>query len=282
MTENSPVTTLEAMVAEVPDGAKIAIATTRHGVAVRATHALIERRVKNLHLVAVPTSGLQADLLIGAGCVGTMESAGVTMDEHGQAPRFVAAVKAGHITLKDTTCPALVSAVQAGEKGIPFIPMRGLIGSDLLANRPDYKTIDNPVAENADPIVLLPAITPDYAMFHAPLADRYGNVWIGKARELMTMAHAAKRTLITVEEIVEDNLMNDELYAPATIPSHYITACSKVERGAWPLPLPGRYQADPDELARYVSMAQTDDGFERYLQEHCDATSRTTGVVAAG
>jgi glutaconate CoA-transferase subunit A len=282
MTENSPVTTLEAMVAEVPDGAKIAIATTRHGVAVRATHALIERRVKNLHLVAVPTSGLQADLLIGAGCVGTMESAGVTMDEHGQAPRFVAAVKAGNIKLKDTTCPALVSAVQAGEKGIPFIPMRGLIGSDLLANRPDYKTIDNPVAEGSDPIVLLPAITPDYAMFHAPLADRYGNVWIGKARELMTMAHAAKRTLITVEEIVDDNLMNDELTAPATIPAHYITACSKAEQGAWPLPLPGRYQADADELARYVSMAQTEDGFERYLQEHRDATSRTSGVAAAG
>ena len=135
-------------------------------------------------------------LALVAGCVATMESAGVTLDEYGQAGRFTAAVKAGEIKLKDSTCPALVSAFQAGEKGIPFIPIRGLLGSDLLQNRPDYRVIDNPMAGTGDPIVLLPAITPDIALFHAPLADRHGNVWIGKARECMTMAHAARRTLV--------------------------------------------------------------------------------------
>ena len=272
---NTAHTTLDSLAARITDGASIAIATTRHGVAMRATHALIDRQVRDLHLIAVPTSGMQADLLIGAGCVATMESAGVTMDEQGQAPRFVAAVKAGSIKLKDTTCPALISAVQAGEKGIPFIPMRGLIGSDLLANRDDYRTIDNPLTDHSDPIVLLPAITPDFALFHAPMADRHGNVWIGKARELMTMAHAAKNTLITVEEVVDFDLMQNELYAPATIPAHYISACSVAKNGAWPLPLPERYKADAVEQSRYVGLAKTQQGFDSYLHSQHDHYQRT-------
>lgn len=207
-----------------------------------------------------------ADLLIGAGSVATMESAGVTLDEFGQAPRFVSAVKAGAIKLKDTTCPALVSALQAGEKGIPFIPMRGLIGSDLLKNRPDYQVIDNPLAKAADPIVVLPAIVPDFALIHAPLGDRHGNVWTGKARELMTMAHAARRTLASVEEIVEDDLMADELRAPATIPAHYITALARAERGCWPIGLQGCYEIDADALAAYARMARTQEGFDAFLE----------------
>ncbi len=257
---------LQELVAQIPDGASIALPPTRSGPAIAATRALIERGVKDLHLIAIPTSGLQADLLIGAGCVATMESAGVTLDEFGQAPRFVAAVKAGTIQLKDTTCPALVSALQAGEKGIPFIPMRGLIGSDLLKHRSDYQVIDNPMAEGADPIVVLPAIVPDFALIHAPVGDRHGNVWIGKARELMTMAHAAKRTLVSVEEIVDDDLMADALRAPATIPAHYISGLARAERGCWPIGLQGCYDIDTDAVTAYAQMARTDEGFAEFLQ----------------
>ena len=86
--------------------------------------------------------------------------------------------------MKDATCPALHAAFQAAEKGVPFMPLRGLIGSDVLKHRPDWKVIDNPFG-NDDPIVLLPAIKPDVALFHAPMADRDGNVWIGRQRELV-------------------------------------------------------------------------------------------------
>ncbi len=256
---------IDELIAQIPDGATIAIPPSRSGVSVVATKAIIRHGIKDLHLIAIPTSGIQADMLIGAGCVQTMESAGITLDEQGKAPRFVAAVKSGTIQLKDTTCPALISALQAGEKGIPFIPMRGLLGSDLLKNRRDYKVIDNPMASGGDPIVLLPAIVPDYALFHAPLADRHGNIWIGKARELMTMAHAAKKTLVSVEQIIDDDLMQVELRAPATIPSHYITSLTKAERGAWPLALEGCYAADKQVLESYALMARSSEGFDEYM-----------------
>lgn len=257
--------TVEQLVAQIPDGSSIAIPPSRSGVAMAATRAVIARGCKDLHLIAFPSSGIQADMLIGAGCVSVMESAGVTLDEQGQAPRFVDAVKSGSIRLKDTTCPALLSGLQAGEKGIPFMPMRGLIGSDLLKYRQDYRVIDNPMGDGGDPIVLLPAIVPDFALFHAPLADRHGNVWIGKARELMTMAHAARQTLVTVEKIIDDNLMQDELRAPATVPGHYISSLARVEQGAWPLGLDGNYAPDDTALATYAQMARSSEGFAEFL-----------------
>jgi len=255
---------LESLAGLVPDGAKLALPASRSGPAIAATRSLIEKGAKNLHLIAVPTSGLQADLLIGAGCVSVVESAGITLDEFGQAPRFVAAVKAGTIELMDSTCPAIVSAIQAGEKGIPFIPMRGLIGSDLLINRDDYRVIDNPMT-SGDKIVVMPAIRPDVCLFHAPLADSFGNVWIGKSRELMTLAHASYKTLVTYEKTFDGNLMDDPLYAPATIPAHYITDIAQVAQGSWPLGLAGYSTTDATEMARYASVAKTDDGFREYL-----------------
>ena len=110
--------------------------------------------------------------------------------------------------MMDATCPALHAALQAAEKGVPFMPLRGLIGSDVLKYRDDWKVIDSPFG-NADPIVLLPAIKPDVALFHAPMADRFGNVWIGRQRELVTMAHAAEKTIVTVEKIHDGNLLDD-------------------------------------------------------------------------
>lgn len=259
------VVSIDALVSQVPDGAKMAIPTSRSGVAMSATRALIERGVTDLHLVTIPTSGIQADMLIGANCVDTVETAGVTLDEQGQAGRFVAAVKNQTLNLMDTTCPAIVSGLQAGEKGVPFLPIRGLIGSDLLRNRPDYRVIDNPMAQSGDPIVLLPAIVPDVALFHAPLADRFGNVWIGKMRELMTMAHAAKQTLVTVEKVINSNLMEDELRAPATIPEMFICKISIAEKGAWPLGLEGVYDPDEAALANYAKAATSSDDFDQYL-----------------
>ena len=104
-----------------------------------ATRALICRGVKRLHLVTLPTSTLQADLLIGAGCVDTLETSAVSLGEFGPAPRFTAAILAGTIRMMDATCPALHAQFQAAEKGVPFMPLRGLLGSDVLAHRPDWK-----------------------------------------------------------------------------------------------------------------------------------------------
>ncbi len=259
--------TLDEALAPIGDGAMLAVPRESSGAAMAATRALIRRGVKRLHLVTLPTSSLQADLLIGAGCVATLETSAVSLGEFGPAPRFTAALLAGTIRMRDATCPALHAQLQATEKGVPFMPLRGLIGSDVLAHRPDWRVIDNPFGDD-DPIVLLPALKPDVALFHAAVADRAGNVFIGIQRELITLAHAAQKTVVTVEEIYDGDLLRDPLRAAGTLPGFYVEAVAVEPRGAWPLPLPDRYGIDAAHLKEYAQLAATPEGFAQYLDRH--------------
>jgi glutaconate CoA-transferase, subunit A len=259
--------TLDEALACIADGCVLAVPRESAGVPMAATRALIRRGVRRLSLIALPTSSLQADLLIGAGCVETLETSAVSLGEFGLAPRFTAAILNGTLRMKDATCPALHAAFQAAEKGVPFMPLRGLIGSDVLKHRPDWKTIDNPFG-NGDPIVLLPAIRPEVALLHAPMADRDGNVWIGRQRELVTMAHAAKKAVVTVERLYDGNLLDDPTLAAGCIPGFYVETVAVAPRGAWPLPLPDHYAWDAAHLAEYARLAATDEGFREYLDRH--------------
>jgi glutaconate CoA-transferase subunit A len=261
------VQTLEELLVPVVDGCVLAVPRENSGVAMAATRALIKRGVKRLQLIALPTSSLQADLLIGAGCVASIETSAVSLGEFGPAPRFTVAVTRGAIHMRDATCPALHAAFQAAEKGVPFFPLRGLIGSDVLAHRPDWRTIDNPFG-NDDPIVLLPAIKPDVALFHSPFADRAGNVWIGRQRELATMAHASAKTIVTVEKIVDGNLLADATLSAGALPGFYVEAVAVAPRGAWPLPLPDHYAWDDEHLREYARLAATEEGFTKYLEQY--------------
>jgi glutaconate CoA-transferase, subunit A len=263
---------LDEALAPIGDGCMLAVPRESSGAAMAATRALIRRGIKRLHLVTLPTSSLQADVLIGAGCVETLETSAVSLGELGPAPRFTAAVLSGAIKMRDATCPALHAQLQAAEKGVPFMPLRGLIGSDVLAHRPDWKTIDNPFGQDSsnglDPIVLLPALKPDVALFHAPMADRDGNVFIGAQRELMTMAHAAAKTIVTVEKIHDSDLLRDPIVAAGTLPGFYVEAVAVEPRGAWPLPLPDHYGIDAGHMSEYARLAATADGFAQYLDRY--------------
>jgi glutaconate CoA-transferase subunit A len=258
---------LDTALAIVMDGATLVIPADYAGVAMEATRALIRRGVKRLHLVTLPASSLQAELLVGAGCVETIETSAVGFGELGSAPRFTAAVMTGAIKLKDATCPAIHAALRATEMGNPFAPLRGIIGSDLLQQRPDWRVIDNPFGEN-DPIVLLPAIRPDVALFHAPMADRNGNVWVGRRRDLFTLAHASAKSVATVEKLYDGDLLADEVMAAATIPAFYISAVAVAPRGAWPIRMIDMYAEDTSHLLDYIRVAQTEEGFRRYLDDY--------------
>ena len=150
--------TVEALAASIPDGALVALPPDNSLPSLAIARALIRRGARGLRLLGVPVSGFATDLLVGAGCVAEIQTSAVSLGEAGFAPRFSAALKEGRIILRDATCPAIHTMLQAAEKGVPFMPLRGLIGSDILANRPDWRVIDNPFAEGGDPIVLLPAL----------------------------------------------------------------------------------------------------------------------------
>ncbi len=256
---------LDELATLVKDGASIALPADYAGVAMAATRPLIDAGPRNLYVVCVPTGGVQVDMLIGAGLVAMLETSAITLGEAGTGPCFALAARDGSIRILDATCPAILSGLTAAQKGLPFLPMRGLIGTDVLRHRPDWKVIDNPFAAG-DAIVVIPAIRPDVALFHASEADRDGNVWIGRRRELGLMAYAARTTLVTVERVRDNSLLDDEVTAAGVLPALYVTAIAQARNGAWPYGLWGEYPAEAAEIARYAKAARTAEGFARYMQ----------------
>ncbi len=259
---------IDELAALVPDGALLALPPDNSLSPAALVRALVRRGVRGLRLLGVPVSGYVTDLLIGAGCVAEVQTSAVTLGEAGTAPRFVAAVAAGTISVIDATCPAIHTMLQAAEKGVPFMPLRGVLGSDLVAHRPDWMVIDNPFAGGGDPILLVPALSPDVAAFHAVCADRDGNVYVGRRRELATLAHASRRSLVTVERMVEGSLLEDERMAPGTINATYVEAVAVAPRGAWPIGLLDDYALDAAHFAEYARAARTEAGFRGYLERY--------------
>ena len=262
----SPFVDLDDLIGRIPDGCRLALPKDGPGTAAEAARALVRRGAKDLRLVCLPVGGYAADLLIGAGRVASIECSGVTLGEFGFASRFRAAVESGGVEIIDATCQAVYAGVQASEKGAPFAPIRGLIGTDILRHRDDWKVIQNPVANGDDPVVVVPAIRPDFALFHARLGDRLGNVWVGNARECVMLAHAAAESLATVEEIYDGNLMEDERYLSGTIPPVYVGAVAHVPGGALPVHAPGSGAVDRAHMAEYAAAAKTASGFGEYLE----------------
>ena len=245
--------------AAIADGALLALPPDYSLVSMEVVRALVRRKAKNLRLLGVPILGMSADLLIGAGCVAEVETSAVSLGEAGLAPRFTEAAEKGEIVVRDATCPAIHTALQAAEKGVPYMPIGGVIGSDLIAGRPDWKIVDD--------LLIVPALRPDVALFHARWADEAGNVWVGRRRELATAAHASRNCFVTYEELRAGDMLEDELLAPGVISATYITGIAQAPRGAWPLGVAGVYGVDDAHLSLYAKAAKTREGFQRYLDE---------------
>ena len=231
---------------------------------------LVRCGVRDLHVVTVPTcawpaSGMMLDIMVGAGCVTSLETSGVSMSELGAAPRFTAAIRAGKLKVSDATCPAIYAALQAGAKGQPFAALRGLIGSDLMRHHPGWAEVENPFVPG-DRVAVLKAINPDVALFHAPMGDKHGNVWIGRNRDLLTLAHASNIVLVSVEKVVEDDLLKDETLAAATIPAFYISAVAERPGGSWPMAPDG--STDLGAVRTYMEAARSEEGFREWLAGH--------------
>ena len=262
--------TVKDIAREVKDNCLLGIPADYSGVPMSVTIEIIKNNTKGLRLYCLPLTTIQGDMLIGAGCVSEIETAAVTLGEYGQAPRFQDAIENSKIKIKDSTCPALHAQLQATEKSVPFMPLRGILGSDLYKNRNDWSVIENPMNysnTNDEKIVILPAVQLDILIFHASKADINGNVQIGRRRELATLAHASKKVYVTVEEIVDEDFFDSELKAAATLPSLYVDGISLAKNGAWPCGLTDYYDIDTNEMSKYAKAAKYQETFDEYMRD---------------
>lgn len=141
----------------IEDGMTLAISGNMEMSPMALIREVIRAEKRSLSLVCVGAA-INADLLLGSSSVRTVEFSQISMGEFGFAPHFRRRFEKGSIEGLEHACPSLISAIQAGAMGIPFIPVRGLIGTDYMNIRPDFKQITNPYDEQ-EQIVIVPAIS---------------------------------------------------------------------------------------------------------------------------
>ena len=160
--------------------------------------------------------------------------------------------------------------------GVPYIPVIGLVGTDLLKRRDDMIVAPDPF-DGKTMSVVAKAMRPDVAVFHAHKADRHGNVSFGYPVEAVILAEASKHVIVTAEEIV-DKLTEKEATG-AFLPSILVNAVVHARFGAHPGGLTGRYGADKAHMMRYVAASRDDASFAAYLKEHVFDVASHDGYI---
>ncbi len=245
---------LKDAISLINDGDMVAIGGIgQNKVPIAAVLEIINQGKKNLHIVG-REKGIDFDLLIGNGCVKTVSSAYVGLEQFGLAMNFRKAVENGEIEFLEHTCGSIINAIRAGAMGLPFIPIKGLFGSDLFKVRDDFKEITCPFT--GEKLVAIPSINPDVAIIHCHEADEFGNVRIyGTRFEDVLMAKASKKVIVTVERIIPHSEIRKEP-EKTTIPYFYITAIVKVPGGAKPTSLYGEYPVDIEGMKKLIERSK--------------------------
>ena len=149
--------------------------------------------------------------------------------------------------------------------GVPYVPVLGLVGTDLLQRRDDMVIAPDPFG-SGQVTVVAKAMRPDVALFHVDKADRRGNVSCGYAIEAVVLSEASKHVIVTAEEIVDDLREGDAV--GTFIPSLLVDAVVHAPFGSHPAAMVGRYPVDKAHMSRYVAAARDDAAFEEYLRTY--------------
>jgi len=149
--------------------------------------------------------------------------------------------------------------------GVPYVPVIGLVGSDLLARRDDMVVAPDPFGDGKVSVVAR-AMRPDVAVFHVDKADRHGNVSCGYQVDAVILAEASAHVVVTAEEIVDRIAEKDA--AGAFIPAILVDAVVHAPLGAHPGGMTGRYGPDKAAMQEYVTASRDDASFAAYLETH--------------
>jgi glutaconate CoA-transferase subunit A len=271
----------EAIARFVPDGTSICLNTALEAlIPFAAGHELIRQRRRDLTLIG-PISDMLFDQLIGAGCVRRIVAAWVGNVSAGLGHNYRRAAEKGvpaPIEVEDHSNLTMAFALQAGALGIPYLPVRSLLGTGLLDSNPTFKLGTDPWS--GDPLLLVPALVPDVAILHVQRADEEGraHVW-GTLGVTRPAALAARRVILVAEEIVprEDILSDPNL---VLTPEIKVVAVVHQPLGAFPSPVQGYYARHHDSFHRFHEESRTVEGFHRWLEHWVMGVEDREGFLA--
>lgn len=267
----------DAIARFVPDGSVVALGTALESlIPFAAGHELIRQRKRDLTLIG-PISDMLFDQLVGAGCVRSIRAAWVGNVITGSGYNFRRAVERGEIEVHDHSNLTLAMALRAGALGIPFIPARTALGSDLFRTNPDLKLTSCPFT--GETLTAVAALNPDVTIIHAQRADEFGNAhsWgnLGVTREACL---ASTRVIITAEEIVDTESIHRDPNR-VVIPALLVAAVAHVPYGAHPSPAPGFYDRDHAMFIEYQAASRTAQDFATWQAEWVDGAGDREGYI---
>jgi glutaconate CoA-transferase subunit A len=258
----------EAMRRHVPDGAVVAIGTALEClIPFAAAHELVRQGRRDLGLVG-PISDICFDQLIAAGCARRVVAAWVGNVQHGSGYGFRRALEDGvprPIVVEDHSNFTVALALEAAAQGVPYLPTRTLLGSDVLARSAGLRVAPCPFT--GQPLVLVPALAPDVAILHVQRADADGNahVW-GPTGVSAAAAKASRRVVVIAEELVAPEVIRSDPNR-VLVPGFLVTAVVHLPWGAHPSPVQGHYHRDHAVYTDYHAATATAEGARAWLEQ---------------
>ena len=148
--------------------------------------------------------------------------------------------------------------------GVPFLPVRGILGSAYLEVNPRFRVIPDPFS--GEELAVVQALTPDVTLVHAGRGDSQGNILIPRVSDWRLAITASRRVIATVEERVDGSLQDQPEWR--VVPALYLTALVHCPGGAAPTGYPGYYPQDEAHLACYLESSREAGAFAHYLKDH--------------
>ena len=231
-------------------------------------HELIRQKKKGLTIYTCG-SELDIDTLSAARVVSRYELAFYAIEGVGLAPNIQRRVRDGSIEIEDYSNLAMVMRLLGGALGVPFMPVKSMLATDMLAKKKfrekKAEVVDCPFT--GEKVVLLPSIRPDFSIVHASRVDREGNVQIdGIKGEDVEGARAGKKVIVLAEEIVDTEFIRAQP-DQTVIPNIYVTHVVERPWGSYPMMVYNYYDFDREHILMYYDQCKTEEGWEKYCED---------------
>ncbi len=261
----SKLVSLETAIHEfVKDGDLLYAAGFTHLIPYAAGHEIIRQGKKDL-VLARATPDLIYDQMVAAGCARKVIFSYIGNPGVGSLRCIRSAIEAGKLEWEEYSHFSMISRLQAGATGLPFMPMKQTGAVDLEKANPLYKRVINPYS--GEEVIVVPPLLPDVSIVHVQRADRLGNahIWgiIGEQREA---AFAAKHVILTAEEIVDESVIRSDPNR-TLIPGMIVDAVCHVPYCAHPSYTQGYYDRDNDFYLMWDKVSEDDQKVQAYLDE---------------
>ena len=262
----SKLVTLSEAASLIKDGDMVAIGgNVLHRAPMALVREMVRQRKRNLRIVKT-AGGMDVDVLCMGDCVTSVDAGFISYEtEYSLASHYRKAVQSGRVAGNEHACYTVISALRAGSVGVPFMPVKGLMVSDLIEVNDYFTKIKDPFSDEM--VTVVKALRPDVAFIHVHEADANGNAYIeGPLFDDIIMSRASKRVIISAEKIVPENKFSFS-QNKAQIPHFLVEAVVKVEKGALPCSCLPNYDIDRKQIDSFKS-CETEADLFAYLTSY--------------